>query len=220
MSHPVTPSIAVTTDVVLLCMHQHALHILLVQRKYPPFAGQWALPGGFVEAGETLAAAAQRELREETGVHDIYVAQIGAFGDPHRDPRRHTVSIAFLGLCPAKLTLTPSDETPRVAWFPLAQLPTPLAFDHDHIIQQAHIHLANAIITQPIALHLVDAPFTIDSIWHIYQHITGRALDRTQFGNHLIQTGAVTPVPATHMYRRAPADDATVFFMPWPDWCT
>ncbi len=220
MSHPVTPPIAVTTDVVLLCMHQHALHILLVQRKYPPFAGQWALPGGFVDANESLAHAAQRELCEETGVHDIYVTQIGAFGDPHRDPRRQTVSIAFLGFCATALTLTPSDETPRVAWFPLAHLPVPLAFDHAQIINHAHTHLAHAIITQPFALQLVGEAFHIDTLWHIYQHITTQHLDHTQFTQRLIATGAVTPLPTPGIYQHTASYDTRTFFMPWPDWCT
>ncbi|MFM7677463.1 MAG: NUDIX domain-containing protein [Roseiflexaceae bacterium] len=214
-----TPTIAVTTDVVLLCMHTGQLHILLVQRKYPPFAGHWALPGGFVDVGETLATAAQRELYEETGVHDVAVVQIGAFGDPQRDPRRQVVSIAFVGLSPTLLPLRNSDETPQVAWFPLHQHPSPLAFDHAHIVAHALKHLSQACISSPVVLQLLPAVFTLEQIQHIYHCITDHVLDSHQFQRAIIATGAVEPTHTPHHYQRAVHTASAVFCMPWPMWC-
>jgi len=219
MSSHDSPAIAVTTDVVLLCIHAEQLHILLVQRKYPPFAAHWALPGGFVDVGETLATAAQRELYEETGVGDVYVAQIGAFGDPQRDPRRHVVSIAFVGLSATLLPLRCSDETPQVAWFPLQHRPTPLAFDHDLIITHALTHLSQACIYSPIALHLLPAVFTLDHVQHIYHCITSRILDSYQFHQAIIATGALEPTHTPHHYQRASHAASADFCMPWHLWC-
>lgn len=211
------PTIAVTTDVVLLCHQLETLHILLVQRKYPPFAGQWALPGGFVEHDETLVAAAQRELYEETGVSAIAVTQIGAFGDPHRDPRRHVVSIAFLGLSAHMLPLVTSDETPHVAWFPLQQLPHPLAFDHQHIIAHAHTQLEHALNYSPIAFNLLPERVLIRDIMHIYQLITRQIMDAERFRMHILRTGVLHASNEPDYYNVHTRSDTQPFFMPWQD---
>jgi len=88
------PRPAVTVDVVLLC--RRPLEVLLIKRGRPPFKGSWALPGGFVDKAESLEAAAARELLEETGIDGIQLKQIGAFGGPGRDPRGHTISVAYV----------------------------------------------------------------------------------------------------------------------------
>jgi 8-oxo-dGTP diphosphatase len=112
----------------------------LIRRKNPPFEGCWAIPGGFVEPNEPLEAAARRELLEETGVVPACLEQVRAFGDPGRDPRGWTISIAFL----AELDEAEAQSwVPRagsdaadVGWFGLENLP-PLAFDHDQILAYA-----------------------------------------------------------------------------------
>src|SRR5947208_577516 len=86
---------SLTVDVVIVA-REPTPRVLLIRRKHEPFAHAWALPGGFVDPGETLAAAAARELREETGVEGADLEQLAAFGDPGRDPRGWTVSVAFL----------------------------------------------------------------------------------------------------------------------------
>src|SRR5215213_10075483 len=89
------PRPSVTVDVVIVT-REPTPRVLLIRRKKDPFAGAWALPGGFVDADEPLAAAAKRELKEETGVDDVDLEQLAAFGDPGRDPRGWTVSVVFL----------------------------------------------------------------------------------------------------------------------------
>jgi 8-oxo-dGTP diphosphatase len=76
----------------VLQWQQHQLHVLLIQRGHEPFAGQWALPGGFVDMEEPLEAAARRELQEETGVTDVPLREVGMAGKPGRDPRGRTIS--------------------------------------------------------------------------------------------------------------------------------
>ncbi len=134
--HAITPT-AVTVDVVLTRTGAGGHEVLLVRRANEPFAGHWALPGGFVEPDEDLAEAAQRELREETGVAGVALRQFHAFGAPGRDPRGHIVSIAFRGRAedgagPARA----GSDARAVRWFSTRALPA-LAFDHGEIIRLA-----------------------------------------------------------------------------------
>src|SRR5947209_2842351 len=134
------PRPAVTVDVVIVTQEGRP-RVLLIRRKHDPFAGAWAIPGGFVDPGETLAAAAARELREETGVEHVSLEQLAAFGDPGRDPRGWTVSVAFLAQVPADTAATASDDAAAVGWHLLDELPRPLAFDHDKILARARARL-------------------------------------------------------------------------------
>jgi ADP-ribose pyrophosphatase YjhB (NUDIX family) len=92
------PRPAVTVDIVLFAGSENSIEVLLIKRARPPFKGRWAFPGGFVDSDESLDDAAGRELVEETGITGIKLNQLGAFGDPGRDPRGHTVSIVFTAL--------------------------------------------------------------------------------------------------------------------------
>lgn len=130
------PRPAVTVDIVLARPGAHGPEVLLIQRGRPPFAGCWALPGGFVDEGETLEEAAHRELQEETGLTNLPLEQLAAFGDPGRDPRGWTVSIVFWGWlaeATAGTAAQAGDDAAALAWWPLATLP-PLAFDHAQIL--------------------------------------------------------------------------------------
>lgn len=124
------PKIAV--DVVI---HDSAKGILLVKRKYDPFAGFWALPGGMVKYGETVEHAAMREVMEETGVLVSLIALIGVYSDPDRDPRGHTISIAYLAKIKEGIPNAGSDAS-ETRWF--ISLPEHLAFDHKRIISDAY----------------------------------------------------------------------------------
>jgi len=131
---------SVTVDVVLLAQDGTQWKVLLIRRKHPPFEGHWALPGGFVEPDEPLEAAARRELLEEAGVDPRLLEQMHTFGDPGRDPRGWTISVAYLAVLGAeeRLALRPraGDDAVDAGWFDLAALP-PLAFDHAEILAYA-----------------------------------------------------------------------------------
>ena len=104
--------------------------IVLVRRKYPPPG--WALPGGFIEAGESAAAAARRELREETGLDGELVELFHVYSDPARDPRGPTLGAVFIGR--ARGVPAGADDAAEARVFPLDALPAPLAFDHALIL--------------------------------------------------------------------------------------
>jgi 8-oxo-dGTP diphosphatase len=113
-----------------------AAAILLVRRGNEPFAGSWALPGGFVEAGERVAAAAARELAEETGVHADGLQLLGVYDTPGRDPRGPTVSIVYVWLTAREAPARGDDDASDARWHPLGDLP-PLAFDHAAVVADA-----------------------------------------------------------------------------------
>ncbi len=131
------PRPMLTVDAVVFTQKEGRRHVLLIERKHEPYAGQWALPGGFVEMEETLSHAAARELEEETGLSNVPLSQFHTFGDPGRDPRGRSITVAYLGeadwrACAPKA----ADDAAAVQWFPLDALP-PLAFDHQDIVEYA-----------------------------------------------------------------------------------
>ncbi|HEQ79162.1 MAG TPA: NUDIX hydrolase [Euryarchaeota archaeon] len=107
-------------------------NIVLIKRAREPFKGAWALPGGFVEYGENVEMAMERELEEETGLKSTGMDLFGVYSDPHRDPRGHTVSLVFI--VEAEGVLNAGDDASDVRLFPLKKLP-PMAFDHERIVQ-------------------------------------------------------------------------------------
>ena len=133
------PRAMVTVDNVLLRVRRRALEVLLVRRKRPPYKGRWALPGGFIEMTESLEQSALRELHEETGIQKVaFFKQVGAYGDPSRDPRGRTISVAFVALArDGQDECQAGDDAADAAWYPVKSLPLPLAFDHETIIADA-----------------------------------------------------------------------------------
>ena len=110
--------------------------VLLIRRGSPPFVGRRALPGGFVDIGETVEDACRREMKEETGVTVRDLVLIGVYSDPDRDPRGHTVSIAF-GTMLSNARPRAGDDAAAAAW--VADWESePLAFDHDRIVRDAY----------------------------------------------------------------------------------
>jgi len=117
--------------------------ILLVKRGQPPHQGEWALPGGFVEYGETVEAAAKREVQEETGIAISLSAILGVYSVPERDPRGHTVSVVFVGKMIGG-QLQGGDDAADARWYELDNLrEEQLAFDHEMIVQDLRLWLKN-----------------------------------------------------------------------------
>ncbi len=131
------PRPAVTVDVTAFTLLDGGLRVLLVKRKAPPFEGRWALPGGFLDIDEPIEDGARRELREETGL-DVPgpVEFIGVFGDPGRDPRGRTITLAHATVVCDPGPVAGTDDAAEAAWLdPHASLE--LAFDHGQILAGA-----------------------------------------------------------------------------------
>jgi len=110
--------------------------VVLIKRKNQPYKNKWALPGGYVEYGESTEQAIAREVKEETGIEIEIERLVGVYSDPNRDPRGHTISIVYL--CKPKCEkLEGGDDAKEAKWFPLGSLPPQLAFDHGKILSDA-----------------------------------------------------------------------------------
>lgn len=139
------PRPALTVDLVILRVTDTGTDVLLIKRKHPPFINDWALPGGFVDEGETLKQAAYRELTEETNLSGIHIQQVGTFAAPGRDPRGWTATVAFAGYCSDSARPKADDDAAEAEWWSIKNHPS-LAFDHEDIIRTAlsHIRLVNS----------------------------------------------------------------------------
>lgn len=185
------PPFAVTVDVVLLTVREGVLSVLLVERDTHPFRGRLALPGGFVQPDEGLDSAAVRRLEEETGVRRsvAHVEQLGAFGEPTRDPRMRVVSVTYLVFAPDLPAPTPGVGATWVAWVPVRAVePDRLAFDHAAVLA-AGVERARAKLEySPVATAFCGDELTIADLRRVYEAVWGVALDPRNF--HRKVTGA------------------------------
>ncbi len=128
----------VTADAAVFSFVRGKAKLLLVKRKHDPYKGHWAIPGGFVEIGEELEDAVVRELAEETGLRDLPLEQMRAFGTVGRDPRGRTITVVFMGITAAERTVVKGDDDAAEArWFDIDDLPENMAFDHTVIARFA-----------------------------------------------------------------------------------
>jgi 8-oxo-dGTP diphosphatase len=172
---------AVTADLAVFAFGPDGLRLLLVQRARPPFTGHWALPAGFMEAGETLEACAARELREESGLELRRLEPFGVYSAPDRDPRGPVVTVAHLALVRrAGLAPRAGSDAAAVAWNDVSDLP-PLAFDHGRIVADARARLAARLYSSLEAFDLLPDSFTLGEAQAAYQAITGGPLDKRNF---------------------------------------
>jgi 8-oxo-dGTP diphosphatase len=188
-----------TVDIVIFTIEQGALKVLLVKRGIEPFAGQYAIPGGFVLENESLDQAAMRELREETGVADVYLEQLYSFGDPKRDPRGRVITVAYYALISAEHSqLRAGSDVAAAAWFAVDAVPD-LAFDHPKIVAYAVERLRNKLEYTTVGFQLLPEKFSLSELQEVYQAILGKKLDKRNFRRKLALLKILKP---TSEYRR------------------
>lgn len=202
------PSFAVTVDVVILTLSGGVLHVLLVRRGEAPFAGMWAIPGGFKRPTETLDEAARRELREETGV-DVasLLAQFGAYGDPHRDPRMNVVTIGYLAVIRDLGAITAGSDAADAALVPVADVlngTLQLAFDHLQIVRDAIERVRVELEISGVATAFVGTTFTLAELRAVYEALWGVQLDAANFRRRVVNADGWV-VPTGRRTRPGPA---------------
>jgi len=175
------PGLTVDCVIFGLDLDEESLKVMLIERDLEPFAGGWAIPGGFVHRGETLMDAATRELEEETGIKGVFLEQLFTFGDPKRDPRGWIVSVAYYALVsPDKHHIHAQTDARQAKWFPVTLLPA-LAFDHAEILATALQRIRDKLTYVPIGFELLPQKFTIKQLQKLYEIVLGRPLDNRNF---------------------------------------
>lgn len=189
---------SVTVDAVILTVREGRLEVLLVKRGHWPDEGKWALPGGFVNPNEPLDVAAARELQEETGLRDVPLHQLRAFGDPGRDPRGWTISVAHMALVSDEQVraqrIAGADDAADAAWFP-AYEPPPLAFDHAHILDCALDAVRTRLDCMPLARLLLPEPFTMGQLRAVHEALLHRPIRMTIFRTKMLASGILETAP-------------------------
>ncbi len=194
----------VTVDIVIFTIQSGVLKVLLVKRGAPPFVRQFAIPGGFVHEDEDLDQAALRELREETGVADVYLEQLYSFGDVGRDPRGRVITVAYFALISADRPLRAGTDAAEAEWWAMDRTPT-LAFDHARILNYALERLRNKLEYTTVGFQLLPEKFTLTELQAVYEAILGRNLDKRNFRRKLSLLKILKPLPEYRKGGQRPA---------------
>jgi 8-oxo-dGTP diphosphatase len=182
--------IAVTVDIVIFALREDALCVLLVKRKFDPFANKWAIPGGYVEPDESLESAAKRILREETDVTGVHIEQLYTFGDINRDPRGRTVTTAYFALVPTPLAVHAGMKESDAEWKSVYKLPE-MAFDHAYIVKYALQRLRYKLEYSAVGFQLLPTEFTLSGLQHAYETVLGEKLDKRNFRRRILQASVI-----------------------------
>jgi len=191
----------VAVDLVIFTIIEKKLNVLLVKIKYGPFKGQWAVPGGKVPINETLDQTATRELREETGMKNVYLEQLYSFGELERDPRARTVSVAYFALVDStRVKLKTTEKYYDIKWATIESMGK-LAYDHSQIVAYALERLRYKLEYTNAVYSLLPEKFTLTGLQKVYEIVLGRKLDKRNFRKKMLatklikETGKETNVP-------------------------
>lgn len=202
------PEMRVAVDIVLFTIQSGELRVLLIRRGIPPFEGKFALPGGFVLENESLDQAALRELKEETGVGDVYLEQLYSFGNPGRDPRGRVISVAYFALiCADRSPLAAGSDATDARWWSMRNLPE-LAFDHRAILDYSLERLRNKLEYTTVGFQLLPPRFSLTELQEVYEAILDKKLDKRNFRRKLALLKVLRP---TREYRRGGRRPARLF---------
>lgn len=200
------PRPALTVDTVVFTVRENLLKALLVRRAEMPFAGMWALPGGFVHLDESLEQAAARELEEETGLTQGYLEQLYTYGEPGRDPRGRVVTVAYFALLPADAPIRREggSDASQAGWFPVDQLPA-LAFDHGDVVAYALRRLRYKLEYSAVGFELLPDQFTLSELQYTYEIVLGEKLDKRNFRRRILDSQIIEPTEHKQIGEGRPA---------------
>src|SRR5262245_22587215 len=175
-----------SVDLAIFALSETGIDVLLIRRADDPFAGEWALPGGWIRVDEDadLGAAARRVLKDKTGVETLYLEQLQSVGNAVRDPRGWSLSIAYFALMPRQTAqLRPGENAADADWWPVIDdvVPVPLAFDHAELLRSAATRLRSKVEYSTLPAHMLPEQFTLGELQSVYERILGRRLDKSAF---------------------------------------
>src|SRR3954453_19441200 len=170
------------------------LKLLLIQRGFEPEKNKWSLMGGFLEENENLDEAAARILKNLTGLEDIYLEQVRAFGNPDRDPAARTVSVSYFALIDIERYKKQISGEYNAEWFLINERPK-LIFDHDEMVRLAQSRLRYKAAIQPLLFELLPEHFTIPRLQNLYEGVYETVFDKRNFIRKLMSTGLLIKLP-------------------------
>ena len=170
----------VSVDVIIFGFDQNKLKLLIGRRQMDPGRGEWSLYGGFVGANEGIDDAASRTLFELTGLSNLYMRQVGAFGSVDRDPGERVISIAYYALINVKDYDDKLRREHGQEWVDFNELP-PLYSDHQKMVRQALKLMRQKIKTEPISFRLLPQLFTLTQLQRLYEAVNGEEVDKRNF---------------------------------------
>lgn len=172
--------VLVAVDCIIFGFEQNKLKILIGKRQMDPGRGEWSLYGGFVRSDESVNDAALRTLYELTGIRNVYMRQVGAFGSVDRDPGERVISIAYYAL----INVNDYDDRLRqehgVEWVDIEEMP-PLYSDHQEMVDKARILMKEKFKTEPVGFRLLPTLFTLTQLQRLYEAVYGEKLDKRNF---------------------------------------
>jgi len=178
----------VALDCIIFGFDEGKLKLLLLKRKFEPAKGEWSLMGGFLGKSESLDDAASRILNQLTGLSNIYMKQLSAFGDVERDPGARTISVAYYALIKINENDRLLAEAHGAEWISINQLPA-LIFDHSKMVENALEALRRRASREPIGFELLPEKFTLPQLQSLYESICGEQLDKRNFRKQILVTG-------------------------------
>ncbi|WP_373720834.1 NUDIX hydrolase [Bacteroides heparinolyticus] len=174
------PKFYVGVDCIIFGFHEGELHLLLLKRNFKPAMGEWSLMGGFVQENESVDDAAKRVLKELTGLHNVYMEQVGSYGAVDRDPGERVISIAYYAL----VNINEYDKDlvyqHNAFWVNIKNLP-PLIFDHPLMVENALSLMQQKASSEPIGFNLLPKLFTLTQLQTMYEAIFGEEMDKRNF---------------------------------------
>ena len=174
------PKVQVAVDCIIFGFDEGQLRILVGKRKMDPGRGEWSLYGGFVNTDESIDEAANRVILELTGLRNLYIRQVGAFGRVDRDPGERVISIAYYALINVKDYDKALREQHNLEWVNIQDMPT-LYSDHNEMVRRARKMMRQKISSEPIGFNLLPNLFTLTQLQKLYEAVMGEEVDKRNF---------------------------------------
>ncbi len=178
--YDINPQFYVSVDCIIFGLNEGELSLLLLKRNFEPEKGKWSLMGGFVQQNESVDTAAKRVLKELTGLEDVYMEQVGAFGTVDRDPGERVISVAYYALIDVDEYDRKLVKKHNAQWINIHELPE-LSFDHPAMIEKARELMRRKASLEPIGLNLLPRLFTLSQMQALYETIQGETIDKRNF---------------------------------------
>ncbi len=184
------PKFHVSVDCIIFGFDAGELKLLLLKRNFEPAKGKWSLMGGFVQEGESVDAAAKRVLAELTGLENVYMEQVGTFGEVNRDPGERVISVAYYALINVNAYDRELVQRHNAYWTKVTELP-PLVFDHSAMVAQARERMKHKVAVEPVGFSLLPELFTLTQLQSLYEAIYGEAMDKRNFRKRVAEMGFI-----------------------------